>query len=194
MTMAHTRDSNSLHLTEDALNDLLIGLGTEESEAHVAACPECRSRVEEFQSTVQAFHTSSMAWSEFRSKFRTEFRSEPRPVLRVSPPARVKVRNAQLGWALAAAMLLAIGLPTWNANHRRVANVATPAPVAAPVAASGDPTSTDSDAQIAQDNELLRSVNLALNSEEESPVSEYHLLDKPRARSRAESRSELRSQ
>ena len=182
MTMANTSDFNTAHLSEAALNDLLIGLGSEESEAHVAACPECRSRVEEFQSTVQAFHTTSMAWTQYRSEFRA--------TARITPPARVKVRYAQLGWALAVASLLAIGIPTWNANHRRMENVATTS-LSAKVAASAD-----SEAQIAQDNELLRSVNLALNSEEESPVSEYHLLEKPhmRGRARAESRSNLRSQ
>jgi hypothetical protein len=201
MTMANTNDPNSRHLThlsEAAMNNLLIGLGTEESEAHVAVCPECRNRVEEFQSTVQAFHRASMAWTEFQSEARPESRPEFLKGAQLSPPARPKVRHAYaapLGWALAAAMLLAIGIPTWNASLRRVERVAT-TPAIAPVAAPSDPTTTDSEAQIAQDNELLRSVNLALNSEEESPVSEYHLLEKPHAhgRPRAESVSNLRSQ
>jgi hypothetical protein len=33
------------HLTEEALDDVLIGMGSEEAALHLAACPECRARV-----------------------------------------------------------------------------------------------------------------------------------------------------
>jgi hypothetical protein len=70
----------------------------------------------------------------------------------------------------------------WNANHRPARHVVV---ASAPVAST-----QDTDAQIAQDNELLRSVNLALN--DEPPVSEYHLMDG--SPSRARSHTELRKQ
>jgi anti-sigma factor RsiW len=171
----------SAHLTEESLNDLLIGLGSQESNAHLAVCPACRSRVEEFQSTMQAFNRSSLAWSEARP--------EARPATPLARTSRIKTRKmavAPLGWALAGTAFLAIGLPVWNARHHAVQGQVRNQAVA-PVAST-----TDSEAQIAQDNELLRSVNMALNSNEESPISEYHLLDRPHAR--AKTRPELRSQ
>ena len=174
MTMAHTN-----HLSEAALSDVLIGLCSPDSEAHLAVCPACRSRVQEFQSTVQAFNAASTAWSEARPPFPLP---SPVPVIRKPRPAYA----APLGWALAAAILVAIGLPVWN-THSRPAEKDAPSPVALAIA-----TSTDSEAQIAQDNELLRSVNLALSSDEEYPVSEYDLLDSPHTRAR--SRAELRNQ
>jgi hypothetical protein len=50
----------------------------------------------------------------------------------------------------------------------------------------------DSEAQIAQDNDLLRSVNAALSTAEASPVREYHLSDGPHSplRTRPEARNQ----
>ena len=167
--------TNPHHLPEEALNDVLIGLGSPESEAHLAACADCRGRVEGFQSTVQAFNATTMAWSEAQPT---------RPLARAT---RGKYMGAPLGWALAAtAALVAIGVPIWNANHRAVENVAV-APIVVPAVSQ-----EDSEAQIAQDNELLRSVNVALSSDDASPLAELGLSDRPHARAGA--RTELRNQ
>ena len=58
--------SLSNHLSEEALDDVLIGLGSAESEAHLAVCPECRAEVETFRGDVALFNAASVAWSESR--------------------------------------------------------------------------------------------------------------------------------
>jgi hypothetical protein len=164
----------SAHLSEEALDDVLIGLGSPESAAHLAECEVCRGKLEEFRSGVRVFNQASLAWS------------EARPMRSPLSPARLKVRNAvfaPVGWAFAAVVLLVmIGVPVWNHGHRAALSNGT-----APAAAI-----EDTPAQIAQDNDLLRSVDEALNTSEASPISEYHLSDGPQLHRKA--RPELRTQ
>jgi hypothetical protein len=164
----------SAHLSEEALDDVLIGLGSPESDAHLAECETCRGQLEQFRSGVRVFNQASLAWS------------EARPMRIPLSPVRSKVRRAVFapaGWALAAAvLLLMIGLPMWNHDRRTALSNRT-----APAAAI-----EDSPAQIAQDNDLLRSVDEALNTSEASPISEYHLSDGPQLHRKA--RPELRTQ
>lgn len=166
----------SAHLSEEALDDVLIGLSTAESDAHLAICGACRSRVEAFQSGLQAFNQASLAWSEAR----------PIPTTTISPQAAAKSKAhsamfAPLGWAMAATMSLMIGIPIWNRDHP-TPSIHEPTVVV---------TAADSEAQIAQDNELLKSVDMALNTNEESSLNEYHLLDEHH--SHLKKRAELRS-
>jgi hypothetical protein len=162
----------SAHLSEEAINDCLIGLGSPQSEAHLAVCVGCSSRVKEFQTDMAAFNQTTLAWSE----------SRPRTNLHSAPAPRTgRIAVLPLGWALAAALLVVIGFPVWN-HYRSAVHTA-------PAAGSA---SVDSEAQIAQDNDLLQSVNVALNEDEESPVAVYHLSEAPHPRSKA--RSELRKQ
>jgi hypothetical protein len=51
-----------------------------------------------------------------------------------------------------------------------------------------EPAQQDSSAQIAQDNQLLESVNVALNTNDASPLPEYRLSDSPRLAERTDSR------
>jgi hypothetical protein len=158
--MTPEQSAHPTHLSEEAINDVLIGLGSPNGEEHLAACSFCRSRVETFQADMQAFNQTSLAWSE----------ALPMPALdkaRIAKPGRWIV--SPLSWALAAALLIAVGLPLWNTQHRH--SPAESANRASDTAASP----SNSDAQIAQDNELMRSVDVALNESEDSPVSAYHL-------------------
>jgi hypothetical protein len=162
--------AQSAHLNEESINDVLIGLGTPESEAHLAACSECRSHVQGFRADVKAFNQTTLAWS------------EARPVKTLRAGAAAKVWRAMVsppGWAFAAALLVVLGYAV--GNHFHSPSSSGDASVTAP---------TDTDTQIAQDNELLRSVNVALNETEESPISEYHLVEAPHSRLKA--RPELR--
>lgn len=166
-----TREQTA-HLSEEAINDLLIGLGSAESRAHLATCPVCSGRVKEFQSGVDAFNLASLAWS------------EARPYAGRQAAARWSVRRVAASpwsWALAAALLVVIGIPTWNHNPFFKNNATVSAP-----------RQGDSEAQIAQDNDLLRSVNVALAESEQSPINEYNLLQAPHPRLRT--RLELRKQ
>ncbi len=162
----------STHLSEEALHDVLIGLSSPASDAHLAACPACRGQVQEFRSDMQLFNQTTLAWS------------EAMPAAQLSATSRPAIRPAYFAparWALAAAVLLAVGLPVWRYYRHSAPNYAS-----VPVTQS-----EDTEAQIAQDNELLRSINMALSANETSPIREYHLSDRPHDRSKT--RPELRN-
>ena len=50
------------HLTEEALDDILIGLGSPASHAHLAQCPECSARVDAFRFSMDSLNQASLAW------------------------------------------------------------------------------------------------------------------------------------
>jgi hypothetical protein len=162
----------SAHLSEEAINDVLIGLGSLESEAHLALCSTCRGKLKEFRSEMLNFNQASLAWS------------EARPAAALGGDRGSRVRRAissPWSWAIAAAVLMvAIGLSLWNHNYSSIVNNASINDASGPAQSA-----EDSEAQIAQDNDLLRSVNMALSENEESPINEYHLSEGPHARSKA---------
>jgi hypothetical protein len=148
----------STHLSEEAFDDVLIGLGSPESEAHLAACRDCRLRVNAFHADVALFNSASMAWT------------ENQPVL-LRPTARKtfhRTRLAFVSWAATAAALVGMAVVVWHHDgpvtpSRATPNVSQPA---------------DTEAQIAQDNQLLQAVNAAISPNDESPVDEYKLFQK----------------
>jgi hypothetical protein len=143
------------HLSEEAIHDVLIGLGSADADAHLAVCGLCRGQLEAFHSDLQVFNDTALAWC----------KAQPAKCLCVPPKWQVRQAIfAPVGWALAAAVLAMIGMSNWI--HDR-----SPLNSTSMVAS----TPEESEAQIAQDNDLLRSVNLALSANEESPLSEYHL-------------------
>jgi predicted anti-sigma-YlaC factor YlaD len=162
----------SSHLSEEALNDVLIGLGSPEAEAHLDECEVCRGKLQAFRSEVNVFNQASLAWSESRAEKSSCVAREARARSVIFSPAV---------WALAALFLLVIGFPVWNRGHRALPDGKTETAVESSV----------SEAQIAEDNNLLRSVNAVLSANEASPVSEYRLLDMPRShrKARLESRN-----
>jgi hypothetical protein len=162
----------SAHLSEEALDDALIGLSSPETEAHLALCGACRGQLESFHTEMQLFNQTSMAWSEARP-------ARPFPV--VSHKKLSHAYYAPLGWALAATVFLAIGVPVWN-HDRHVSPKYNAESVSAP---------QDTEAQIAQDNDLMRSVDAALSAQETSPLNEYNL--SKRSQTRETSRPELRN-
>jgi uncharacterized protein HemX len=121
---------------------------------------------------MKAFNQATLAWSE----------AKPQAKLDTVAKRRVHwIAASPLSWALAAALLLAVGFPGWRHVQPAAKHASVPAPA-----------HEDSEAQIAQDNDLLQSVNVALNQGEESPVAVYHLSEAPHPRSKT--RPELRTQ
>jgi hypothetical protein len=159
----------SAHLSEEAMNDVLVGMGSPESQAHVAACGECRAQLRAFQAEMHLFNETSLAWSEARSA----------TLGAISPPKKHASMLIPASWAFAAALLLVVGIPVWMHNHGPAKHPEQT--VAAPAAVQ-----QDSAEQIAEDNELMRSVDMALSSGEESPLSEYQITERshegPKAR------------
>jgi uncharacterized protein HemX len=147
------------HLTDDQFTECLInGAPAPEAREHLTHCDRCQQQVSHFLNSVGDFNAASLAWSE----------SRPSTSLRAAstPPTRNQAL-APLGWALAAAALLAVGVPAFQ--HDR------PLTLTHNLAASVAPE--DSEAQIAQDNDLLLSVNMALTQNAPSPIREYELTD-----------------
>jgi len=152
------------HLSEEALNDVLIGMGPVEAEAHLARCVECRGKVEEFAGDVGLFNAATMAWSEARS-----VRQAPAGRMAVTArPAPVRRMPFALAGS-AAASILAIVVAV-SVGHRE----GWFAPASNPNSAVVLP---DSQAQIAQDNALMEAVSAAISPQEESPIDEYGLSD-----------------
>jgi hypothetical protein len=150
------------HLSDEAFDDVLIGTGSQESEAHLAVCEDCRRRVIAFRSDVALFNSASMAWTESRSAL-------------LRPSARKtahRIRVAFVSWAGIAAVLAVMAVAILR-HH------GTAAP-ANQVAASLS-QKTDTEAQIAQDNQLLQAVNAAISPDEESPIAEYKLFETRRS-------------
>jgi hypothetical protein len=151
----------STHLTNEELDDVLIGLGSLKSEAHLARCLECRSRVESFRADILLFNSASMAWSESRAR---------RPASAHHPLFRIRL--AFLSWSAVAALLVITGLVLWRQT--------TVAPSNRSNITESQPV--DSEAQIEKDNELLQEINAAISSDDVSPIEEYNLRERPQAR------------
>ena len=156
MTPLHTS-----HLSEEALEDVLIGLGSSQSEAHLAGCVDCRARLEAFQSDVAMFNAATMAWSENRPL---------RPNQNATGKAPLRPRLAFVSWAAMAVILMGMAVAIWHHGAVAPPNHAT--------VIESQPL--DSDAQIAQDNQLLQAVNAAISPDEESPIDQYKLFEAPR--------------
>ena len=162
----------TIHLSEESLDDILIGLGSLESAAHLGACAQCRAQVEAFRGDMRLFNAASMAWSQSR-----------RPQLQRSTPHRTHTWAVLGSWAAACAVLVVTAFAVW---HHRPA----PAPNQALIA---QPQVVDSEAQIAQDNQLLQAVNAAIGPDDESLINEYKInVESPRSRAKAHSSTRMK--
>jgi anti-sigma factor RsiW len=159
----------SQHLTDDQFAQCLTGeFPDHETQAHLAACDACSAELNLFRASVDEFSDLALGWS------------KAQPMLAPRGQDLLAARGSghwpgHLGWALAAACVLAVGVPLTIHQHQ-----------AAPLA------DDDTPAQIAQDNNLMQSVNVALATTDPSPFSEYRLADAPQknAKGRPESRIE----
>lgn len=157
------------HLTNEALDDVLIGLGSPASLAHLARCPECRARVEAFQSSIEVFNQASLAFCE----------AQPLKATPASRPApRYFTRPVLAAWATAVLLIL-VSPVAWH--------LFKPHPVQGPAIATVE---QDSETQIADDNELMRQVNAAIEPDDQSVVDQYQLLTGPRSQAHPKMRTE----
>ncbi|MFT4111189.1 hypothetical protein [Silvibacterium sp.] len=147
------KKDSSVHLTEEALNDALIGMSSTEEDLHLAACELCRAKLQAFESDMLMFDEASLAWSEARSA--------TMPAIEVQRKRHSKLFfNA--AWAISMALVLLVCLPTLHFTHvfslHRHGSLTT---------------AGDSESQIAQDNELLQAVDVAVNADDLSSMGEY---------------------
>jgi hypothetical protein len=101
---------------------------------------------------------------------------------RLAEPRRVRFQAAFVGWAITAAAVLVMAFGVWH--HR---------PDAAPSQANTlQPQAADTEAQIAQDNQLMEAVNAAISPNEASPIEEYKILESAKPHPEAYSKKRMR--
>jgi predicted anti-sigma-YlaC factor YlaD len=146
----------SAHLSDEAFDDVLIGMASPESEAHLSTCQDCRCRVNAFRSDVALFNSASMAWTE----------SQP---VRMRATARKVIHHTRLAFVSWAGMAVVLAVMAVAILHHH-------GPVAPPSHATANVLQpADTQAQIAQDNQFLQAVNAAISPDEESPIDQYKL-------------------
>ncbi len=193
--------TEAVHLTEDQIDDALMGDLTAEAAAHLEGCSTCAERLAEAKMPLASFKAVSTAWSERRSA--------TLPAV-VPQRAGMGARGRLAGWSagLSGALALAIAVPVMLHPGRGPAvegshaggEVAQMAPDEAAGEAGAAVTSSAkagsareavADEQISQDNALLQDVNRELSASTRTPATlgllqagqqPYNPLAKPLAR------------
>jgi predicted anti-sigma-YlaC factor YlaD len=160
MTTPTSAPLTSPHLTDDQFTECLIdNAPSGAAEAHLAACPQCRAELSRFLVSVDDFSSAALAWSYAQPAV------SPRAIAAAARPAFLTPAR----WAIAAALLIVLGVPL--VRHHNDDAVSTAAA-----------TAEDTEAQIAQDNRLLQSVNVAIAVDDSAPLRQYQLTRITRSR------------
>ena len=155
------------HLSDDQLEDLLLGEPAPEAAAHLNVCPLCQSKSEAFTSTLAHFNQATLDWAEAFGASHAALTTRPATVPRAfepSPRAAGGRFFPAYAWAFAVAIvLLAAMLFLRPAPTTPIQTARTPQPDAA-LRPSATP-----DPQIAADNMLLANIDTALNQPDPAP-------------------------
>ena len=155
MNMAPLKNQPAAHLTEDDLNDALIGLTTPDQDAHLAACEACSAELASFRESMGVFNKASLAWSEARSN-----------TMPLHPETR---RSSWLGpigtWALSGALAFLVAFFLTSAIHHHDEMLQAKNPAAA--------TEVNREQEIATDNAMLAAINSELYRRVPSPLETY---------------------
>ena len=172
------------HLSEDQIDDLLIGDLAAEPTAHLAGCEPCQTRVADAQAPIASFKAVSLAWSERRSA------TLPPQFVRTASPAW----HRHAAWAATASAVLLVGIAVPMAKQAaRSTPVAATAPLAKSSAQSGVVTASvqpavqpqpagartvaasysSQDEQIARDNRMLQAIDRELDASVQSPADAF---------------------
>jgi hypothetical protein len=151
----------SNHLNDDQFLECAIGEEPGvEAAAHLRECEACREELARFGMSVSSFNLAAQAWS------------EARPVgVRVAASGYRAARPffAMASGMVAACLVLGLGVEA-VLHHEQDGRAGTVASMSGP-----SDSQEDSAAQIAQDNQLLMAVDVAIRSDDRSPVLEYGL-------------------
>ena len=158
------------HLSEDDLDEVLLGLASSQSTAHLAACEVCTERFTSFQnelkSQMDAFNQASMAWSEARSNTISRDLTHHKATPRLTLP---KV------WSAAAAMVLVatIGLHV-SLDHRSAALEASNSKASATMSTSSDAVHPEHDqTELATDNAMLAAIDSEMGTPQPTQFGIY---------------------
>lgn len=142
------------HLSEDDLDEILIGNASAEATAHLAGCQPCEDRLTAFQSQMAVFNQASLAWSEARSN------TISRDLAAHKPTPRLTLTTV---WSSAATLIVALAFGLSTALHQPAATSTAANPSSTQPAVAAHPEHNQS--EIASDNAMLD----AIDSEIETP-------------------------
>jgi hypothetical protein len=148
-----------MHLTEDQIDDYLIGSLPAEATLHLAACSRCMERTMAAGRSIEGFRAVSLAWSERLSA------TLPMPAQPVHRP----FYEPRLVWSIGTAVCaLLIGLGSFT---HRAASAPDAAMNGSTSVAASRPSATPSADQLSSDNQLLNTIDRELNASAESPAA-----------------------
>jgi hypothetical protein len=156
------------HLTEEQFDDLLIGLGTDETRSHLAHCAGCRAQIDAFRAAMAQANESSLAWSRVRAA------GMANPSVGAGSH---RLALTTMRWAMACLLMAVLALPIWHSLEQRPLRS-----LEQPMTGSISAPTEDSEPQIAKDNQLLQEVDTALNANETSPLEEFTASDRTQAK------------
>jgi hypothetical protein len=168
----------TIHLSEDQIDDQLIGDPSAYAAAHLAGCGECAERVADAAAPIAGFRDVTMAWSERRSA------TMPLP----AAPVDGTLWQRRMGWAMAAfALVMGLSLSGAGRKAQRLTASVQSAPavdsfeqpaaavtarnVAAPVRVALESGDARSDDRYAGDNRMLKAIDNELDASVETPAA-----------------------
>ena len=149
-------NSAGSHLSDDDLDEILLGIAVAETTSHLKDCYVCADRFDTFQtelkSQMAAFNEASMAWSEARSNTISRDLTHHKATARLTLP---KVWSAAAATVLVAALGLHVKL-----NHRPAALEASSATASETISGSSNAIHPEHDQyELASDNAMLAAID-----------------------------------
>jgi hypothetical protein len=178
------KNQHAAHLSEDQIDDLLIGdldALAAPAAAHLDACLHCQSRVAAAKAPIASFKAVSLSWSERRS-------ATLPPV--AQPAVAVSVWHRYARWASVATAILLVGIAVPMAKHSDTPSTSKPATESIANAAAA-PTAAEPAAQpqqatlrtvslpqqspdeIIRDNQMLEAIDQELATSDRSPADTF---------------------
>jgi len=150
----------NMHLTDDQIDDYLIGDLSDDAAAHLAACEPCTLRVAKAEAPIASFKAVSLAWSERQSA-----------TLPTQPVARPSNWSHRFAWATAmtAVLTLAITVPVLRHGGRSDDHVAVTQAPAMVMASTGRISELTREQEIDHDNQMLRDIENELTAPSDAP-------------------------
>ena len=152
------------HLTDDDLDEMLIGCASPEMAAHVDQCAACAGHLAEFRSSLASFNQAASAWSEAKSNALT------RDLQRHRAPFRITARAA---WSCASVVVLAVMAAVGLGLHERSAQIAAAQAERRWGQIETASNEANSEREMANDDAMLRQIDSAISSTEPSPEELY---------------------
>jgi hypothetical protein len=176
----------SAHLTEDEIDEVLMGTASSGFDGHLARCSECRARLEQFHASMSLFNQATTVWSEAKSN------AIDRDLTRHRTPFRL---SAAAMWSCASVLLLILAGAAGMGLHNRAADLDAANRISPHVQPVGEPSAnTYREKEIANDNALMADIDSAINNSEPSPEEFYYDVALSKVSTHASRRNSHRTQ